>query len=324
MDSGIKLMQKRCYLLFLIFFLLTACTPYKAKITPAAPPAIKIKQMRRVPTFNQVDVQGQINVNLHTGYQQPLVILNGDARDLAAVELRVINNTLHLVAAKGYPLHGPIHADIRGRYLNRLIAKDTPIITGTQLRTRLLDVYLINTGNVRLGGSIGLGMLDITGKGFTQINGLSSQNLKLHFQESPKVQLSGVANLTLLTMQGNSSLSLYWVKTDTLTVRAGHKASIQLAGAVNKLDVELWGNARFKGRYLRAQRSFVKTHDHAVAEISTAKHQSNFATGSSDIYYYNLPNTRAGFMAFDGSILDMREWNQFELKDFTRYNKQFP
>lgn len=29
-------------------------------------------------------------------------------------------------------------------------------------------------------------------------------------------------------------------------------------------------------------------------------------------------------MAFNGSVLDMREWGQSDLKDFDRYNKQFP
>jgi hypothetical protein len=88
--------------------------------------------------------------------------------------------------------------------------------------------------------------------------------------------------------------------------------------------VELWGVAQFKGRYLRAQRSFVKTHDKSVAEISTVNHQSNLATDASDIYYYNIPNTRADFMAYNGSVLDMREWDRADMQNFNRYNKQFP
>ncbi|MBI2785632.1 MAG: DUF2807 domain-containing protein [Legionella longbeachae] len=318
-------MQKRCYSLILIAFLLVSCAHHGTKNPPTSSPAIKTEQIRRVDAFNQVDVQGQINVTLHTGYKQPEVILKGDARDLAAIKVLVSQNTLYLVLGKGYPAYGPVHADIRGRFLNSLRAQDTGSITGSQLHTSVLDVYLINTGAVRLGGSIGLHVLDIKAKeGLTQISGISSQNLQLNLQGGPKVQLSGVANLTNLNIQGNAWLSFYWVKTDTLIVRAKQLAHIQLAGAVNRLDVELWGNARFKGRYLRAQRSFVKTHGHSVAEISVAKHQSNFATDASDIYYYNLPNTRADFMVFNGSVLDMREWNQSELKDFDRYNKQFP
>ncbi|MGL5743128.1 MAG: GIN domain-containing protein [Legionella sp.] len=315
-------MQKRCYLVFLIVSLFVGCV-HRAPPTPP-PPAAKIKQSRQLAAFNQVEVQGQINVNLHTGYKQPQVILSGDARDLAAVKTEVLHNTLVLTLGKGYPIHGPVYAEVQGQFLNLLLAKDTSSITGKQLNTRILDVYLVNTGSVQLDGSIGLRVLDVKGKGLVQIGGLASSNLQLHLQGSPKIQLAGVANLARLTMEGNAWLSLFWVKTDTLTVRAKSKSTIQLAGAVNRLDVELWGFAHFKGRYLRAQRSFVNTHGHSVAEISVAQHQSNWATDASDIYYYNLPTTRADFMSYDGSVLDMREWNQHHLRDFDRYNKQFP
>lgn len=318
-------MQKRYYLLIVFAFFLTACAHRAPKNELPPPEVIKTKQVRRVPSFNQVHVQGQINVSLHTGYKEPQVILSGDARDLATVKAEVTQNTLYLsLIGKGSPLHAPIYAEVRGQFLNRLMAKKTPIITGDRINTRLLDVYLEETDNVRLGGSIGLRVLDVKGKGLVRINGVYSPNLQLHLQGSPKVQLSGMVNLANLSMQGDAWLSLYWVKTDNLTVRAKNKTRIQLAGAVNRLDVELWGNARFKGRYLRAQRSFVKTHDRSVAEISVAKHQSNLATDASDIYYFNLPTTRADFMAYNGSVLDMREWNQFDLKDFNRYNHQFP
>ncbi|MCE0722211.1 GIN domain-containing protein [Legionella resiliens] len=318
-------MLKRCYLLILIVFLLASCAHHAPKNQPLPPPqALKTKQVRQVSAFNQVNLQGQINVSLHTGYKKPQVILSGDARDLAAIKAEVTQNTLYLVLGTGYPKFGPVYAEVRGQFLNRLMANGTPLITGDRLHTSMLDVYLVNTGNVRLGGSIGLRVLDIKGKGLVQISGITSPSLQIHLQESPKVQLSGIANLSNLTMQGNAWISFYWVKTDNLTVRAKQKTTIQLAGAVNRLDVELWGNARFKGRYLRAQRSFVRTHDHSVAEISAVKYQSNLATDASDIYYFNLPTTRADFMAYNGAVLDMREWNQYHLKDFTRYNKQFP
>jgi hypothetical protein len=317
-------MQKRCYSLILMVLLLTACAHRAPKIPPAAPKPIKIKQTRQLNSFNQIDVQGQFNLNVHTGYKKAEIILSGDTRDLAAIKVEVSNNTLHLILGKGYPIYGPVSADIKGQFLNRLMAKDVLRITGSQLHTSVLDVYLLNTGTVQLGGSIGLRTLDIKGKGLNQISGIYSQNLQIFLQGTPKVQLAGVANLANLSMQGKAWLSLYWVKTDTLTIRAKNEATIQLAGAVNRLDVELWGSSKFKGRYLRAQRSFVKTHGRSVAEISVAKHQSNLATDASDIYYYNLPSTRADFMAFDGSVLDMRGWNQIELHDFDRYNKQFP
>ena len=101
-------------------------------------------------------------------------------------------------------------------------------------------------------------------------------------------------------------LSLYWVKSRELTIRARGKSFIQLAGVVDKLDVELWGQAHFGGRYLRAMRSFVKTHNQSVAEISAVKRQHTLASDTSDIHFYNIPTMKADFMANNGAVLDMR------------------
>lgn len=325
-------MLKRCSLLFLIVLLLAGCSHHRhaassvvavAK-TPVGPITGSSKQFRKMSSFNQVDVQGQININLHTGYQRSQVILHGDPRDLAQVKTVISQNTLYLVVGNGAPRFGAIDADIQGRFLNRFQYKGAGRITGKQLHTSLLDLYLDNPGPTALGGSIGLQNLDIKGPGTVQISGIHSHNFHINMSGSPKVQLTGLVKLAKLHINGDGWLSLYWVKSDHLQITAKKAAKIQLAGIVNRLEVELWGTARFKGRYLRAQRSFVRTHDRSVAEISALNHQSNLATDASDIYYYNLPNTRADFMAFSGSVLDMRDWGQADLRDFNRYNKQFP
>ena len=85
---------------------------------------------------------------------------------------------------------------------------------------------------------------------------------------------------------------------------------------MDRLDVELWNTAHFNGRYLRAEHSFVKTHDRSLAEISVIRNQHTLASGKSNIYFYELPLTRADFMAFDGSVLDLREWENY----YTPYN----
>ena len=319
-------MLKRCYLLILIAFLLAGCTHNRQKMPP--PPVQQYsessRQYRQVPQFSQVDAEGRININLHTGYKQPQVILRGDPRDLALVQTHVSGTTLYLIVGKGAPKYGEINAEVSGQFLNRLSYKGAGYISGSQLHTSFLELYLANQGTTSLGGTIGLQRLEVYGRGMTQISGITSHDLQIRLKGKPKVKLSGFVSLSKLNIDGDGWLSLYWIKSSNLTIRSKHAAKIQLAGTVNRLDVELWGLSQFKGRYLRAQRSFVKTHDKSVAEISSVNHQSNLATGASDIYYYNLPNTRADFMANAGSVLDMRGWGQPDLEDFTRYNKQFP
>lgn len=319
-------MPKRCYLLILLVFFLAGCAHHKEK-TPL--PAVNYskgsaKQYRQVTSFNRVDVQGRVNVHLHTGYKKPQVILTGDPRDLAQVKTVVTQNTLYLVLGNGYPRFGPVNADIRGRFLNGFRYEGAGFIKGSQLHTSYLDLYLANQGTTKLAGTIGLQKLEVVGNGQTQINGITSRNLRVSLKGNPKVQLTGFVSLAKLNIDGDGWLSVYWVKSDNLTIRAKKASKIQLAGIVNRLDVELWGVAQFKGKYLRAQRSFVKTHDKSVAEISSVNHQSSLATDASDIYYFNIPVTRADFMAYNGSVLNMREWSPYDTQEFNRYNKQFP
>ncbi len=316
-------------LIVVVFLLgLAGCVHHKAastatenKHTTTAKPT---KQYRKVESFTQVDIQGAINVNLHTGYKKPQVLLTGDPRDLAQIKTVIKNSTLYLSIGSGFPKFGPVSADVRSRFLNSIRYVGAGHLKGMQLKSSMLDVYLANQGSTQLGGSIGIRNLEVVGNGVTQISGVSSRNLNIVFKGNPKVQLTGFASMQLLNMEGGGWLSFYWVKSDSLIVRAKKGATIQLAGIANRLDVELWDKAKFKGRYLRAQRTFVKTHGHAVAEISSVKHQSSLASDASDIYYFNIPGTRTDFMAFNGSVLDMREWSQNDREDFDRYNKQFP
>jgi hypothetical protein len=316
-------MLKYCCVLLALVCLVTGCAHHRSTIQ-TAPVVAQTMQYRSVTAFNQVDVKGQLNINLHTGYKKPQVLLTGDARDLAQVQVVVNQGTLFVILGNGYPRYGAVNADIRSRFLNRLHYVGSGNITGSKLNTSLLNVILVNKGTTNLSGTIGLRELDVKNAGLTQISGISSPYLQIHMQGSGKVQLAGVANMAQLKMDGDGWLSLYWVKSDKLIISARKSARIQLAGTVNRLDVELWQHAHFKGRYLRAQRSFVKTHGSSVAEISSVLHQSTLATDASDVYYYNLSDTRADFMAFNGSVLDMREWDQPDLRDFTIYNKQFP
>jgi hypothetical protein len=313
--------------LILLSFLLSNCAHHNKSSLPVVkePVSMSSQQTRSMSAFNQVDVQGRINMNLHTGYKKPQLILRGDPRDLAQVQTKVQNDTLYISLGSGYPQHGEVSVDVQGRFLNKFRYVGAGIVNGNQLNTRYLDLYLANQGTTRLGGSLGIHELTVNGKGLVQLSGVTSYNMQIRLIGSPKVQLNGVINLSELNIKGNGWLSLYWVKSNNLLIKATKSAKIQIAGIANRLEVELWGTAQFKGRYLRAQRSFVKTHDKSVAEISSVNHQSSLATDVSDIYYYNIPTTRADFMGFDGSVLDMRELsNPYINQEYNRFNKHFP
>ena len=304
-----------------VVLLMAGCS-HRAVVHTPLPLATKNNQPhRQVTAFTGVYVKGNVNVNLHTGSARSQVIVHGDPRDVPFVMTQVANGVLRVTLDKKYPLFGGITVDIYSRYLNSFEYHGNGLIRGTGLRTSLLDLIIDNKGSTTLQGQIGLRKLDIRNDGFIEIMGVNSPYLVINSAGKAAVKLGGVVNLTTLNMKEGGRISLYWVKSKELTIRARANAYIQLAGVVDKLYVELWGSARFNGRYLRAERSFVKTHNKSVAEISAVKRQHTLATDTSDIHFYNLPTLKADFMAFDGAVLDMRDLSAPFLQEYTQYNK---
>ncbi|WP_028389456.1 GIN domain-containing protein [Legionella fairfieldensis] len=312
-------MLRPFFSLIFILIALAGCTRTPPTVISEAR---RITQNRQVGSFNQIVVEGTMNVSLHTGYKQPRVILHGDVRDLQQVITEVRDNgSLFVHAGKGYPRYGNLSVDIRSRYLNSFTFTGSGTIKGARLQSGALELSIDNPGQTTLGGSLVLRKLQVSGGGNVHITGITSQYLQLSISDRTKVQLVGVMNLSKLNLAGDGLLSMYWVKSNSLTVCGKGRAFMQLAGIVDKLDVELWDNSHFYGRYLRAKRAFVKTYDRSIAEISAVKHQHTLATDASDIYFYKIPDTKADFMAYEGSVLDMREWDRYAMRDYDRYNK---
>lgn len=278
-------------------------------------------QSRPLSHVTWVKLEGRLNVNLYTGAARPRLVLHGDPRDLAYVVVRVLAGELRVSLGKGYPHFGPVQVDIYTHYLNGIQYRGAGDVVGKRLRTSSLDVVIDNPGRTDLQGTIGLHQLVVRGGGLVDIRGIRSPGVLIKLSGQSTVRLAGVVQLSSLDIGEDSRLSLYWVKSEALIVRAHGKSSIQLAGVVNKLDVELWDFARFHARYLRARRAFVKTHDHAVAEMAAIQHQHTLASGASDIHFYDIPETRADFMAYNGSVLDMRPLGLPFDQEYNQYNK---
>ncbi|KTD66255.1 GIN domain-containing protein [Legionella spiritensis] len=309
----------RIFILNFLALFLAGCTHHGDAGKSVA--GTRVTQARKLPSFNHVVAEGQIDVSMHTGYAQPQVILRGDPRDLVQVVTEVKNNRLVMYLGAGHPRYGPVSADIRTRYLNSFVYDGGGTVSGMRLNSGLLDVSIKNPGTTRLGGNINLRKLEVKGSGMTRISGVRTSSLQLSMSGNPVVELVGVAKLSCLDLRGEGRFSLYWVKSDKLTIKARDNIFLQLAGIANMMNVELWDHARFKGRYLRASRVFVKTHNFSVAEISATRRQHALASDASDIYFYNLPQMKTDFMAYNGAVLDMRDWRMYSLQEYTRYNK---
>lgn len=311
-------MLKPTVLLISVISMLFACSHSKHT---SVRPAQSMEIIRDVPSFSRVDVKGRIDVNLHSGYKNPKVILQGGPRDLSNVTATVKNGTLYINVRENDPKqHGRMKATIRTTQLRAFKYSGAGTINAPRLNTRALDLYIDNTGRTVIKGHVGVRRLEILGAGSTEIKGLKSTNLCLKLHGKPRVQLSGVVNLARLDMKDDAWLALNWINSPALIIRAQDRAFIQLAGVVDKLDVVLRDKACLRGRYLRADRAFVKTFGTSVASITALKRQHTLASDGSDIRFYNLSDMRTDFMAFNGSVLDMRDWHPF-IEQYDQYNK---
>lgn len=314
----------RSLLLTCLVLLTTGCPKSSYELmhpNPVPTPPHNSKKTLQIPAVTRVYVEGKFNVRLHTGYSHPHIVLSGDPRDLAHVVTTIKNDTVHLSLSKTYPRYLSVQADIYGHYLNTFDYHGTGTITGNRLHTSLLDLVIDNKGNTTLSGNLGLRKLELSGDGTTEISGINSPLLMAKFSGKQRIKTSGIVNLSTLDIDNNSWLTLYWVKSKVLTVRGRGQSFIQLAGVVEHLDVELWGTSQFKGRYLRAERAFIKTHNKSVAEVSAVKRQHTLAKDASDIQFFNIPVMKADFMANDGAVLDMRDLGLPFIQEYNQYNK---
>ncbi|MFY7697569.1 MAG: GIN domain-containing protein [Legionella sp.] len=261
----------------------------------------------RLPVFNQLNVNGRINLRLMTQSSKSMVTLHGDPRDLAAVKIKVLHHKLFIRVRPSYPRFSRIDLELTSPYINAIEYHGSGMINGT-LTTKLLDLVVNNQGETNLQGTIGLRKLTVNGNGQLQISGIRSPQLLATISGAPKIKLAGEVALTHLEMNNNGWLSAYWLKSKRLQVRGRKKSFIQLAGVVDNLDLELWDKSQFYGRYLRATEAFVKTHNRSVAKITAIDKQHTLASDNSSIHFYHNPQVHTDFMAFNGAVLDLREW----------------
>jgi hypothetical protein len=296
-----KVMQ-RPWLIITSLFFLNACA-----IKALDAPPLMVEAVHDFQHVEKIRIEGPFDVDLHTGYRHHQAIVKGDQMALAHLEIKTNDGVLTFRCPQKCAEHGQIAIKIEVQRLRDFVYRGQGRITGTAIHAPLLNLSIRNSGVTNLGGYLGLRRVVLSG-GFTTLSGVKSRALFLTLKNHARLQLKGEVQLASLNLQTGSWLSMYWLKGDRLELRGRGDTVLQFAGAVNVLDVELWGHAKFNGRYIHAQETFVKTHDHAIAEISTWGYQHTLATDASDIYYFNVPKAQTDFMALNGAVLNFEDW----------------
>lgn len=286
---------------------LTACS-WQGLVHHANQPLVAAKQTRVVAPFDQVRVVGTFDVSLHTGFRQDRVMIQTWSTRTPVIRTEVKDHILQVVCEDNCPKNRGMTLRIETRQLHSFSYQGKGDIIGQHLNTPYLNLSIDNPGRTMLGGSLGLKRVVLVG-GWVTLTGVRTNALDLTIKRHARVQIAGRVRLAKLLLENDSWLSLYWLTADRLKLRAFGKTVIQFAGKARFLDLELWDRARFKGRYFKVNELFATTHDHAVAEINTLKHQHTLARDVSDIYFYEVPESREDFMAYNGAVLEMRLFN---------------
>lgn len=266
-----------------------------------------IIEKRKVARFSEINVQGDINLTIKRGKTFSLA-LKGDANAVRYVKTNSHQGILSIETTKYHQKYPhKISATVVTPVLNKLVYHGSGDIFAKNFSSSVLDISIETDGDVFLKGKMGARDLRLKGRGSISLNGVSSRNLAINMAGKPRVNLRGMANLRQLHAKGDGSLNFFWVDSPYLDIKAYDKSFISLAGKVGTLHAILHDKAQLDGRYLRINKSMVKTFDNSIARIQVIKSQSSVAMDDSNIYYYNHPAFKSTYMAHNGAVLDMTQ-----------------
>ena len=259
--------------------------------------------------FHGVLFKGEIaDVRLHPTRGLSYVVAHGASDDLANLTMIEHADKLHMIMERGYPKQGPVTIDVYINDYRGITQRGHIPITGHGIYSRALVLSTNGDAKIDLSGNINLSNIHARGQTHIEMTGVNSKRSKIELFDKSYAKLAGMLGVCDLNVHQQSCLIMHWVNATTLKFVLGDNAYVQLAGHVNLLDAELFEKSKLAARFLRSERTFVKTHDEAVAEISTVRAQHTYALDRSHIDYFNVPLYKTDMMVESGSVLDLREW----------------
>jgi hypothetical protein len=259
--------------------------------------------------FHGVLFKGEIaNVRLHPTRGLSYVVAHGASDDIANLTMIEHADKLHVIMERGYPKQGPVTIDVYINDYRGITTRGHIPITGHGIYSRALVLSANGDANIDLSGNINLANIHARGKTHIEMTGVHSRRSKIELFDNAYAKITGMVGICELNIHHQSCLIMHWVNATSLKFVLGDNAYVQLAGHVNLLDAELFEKSKLAARFLRSERTFVKTHDDSVAEISTVRAQHTYAIDRSHIDYFNVPLYKTDMMVENGAVLDLREW----------------
>jgi hypothetical protein len=270
-------------------------------------------------SFHNIVISGHVeSIKLHRTHGSSYMIVHGDETDIADNEFYIEDDWLKAHVGEGYPKFGNISVDIWVNDLQTMNIKCDIPVEGYGLYSSGLSIFTMGSPQIHLNGQLLLEQIRIGGRTRLEVEGIKTKRLDLKMRGASYAKLQGDIGVCSLDIRGHSCLSMHWVNTYKLKFTLSDYANVQLGGQVQVLDLDMYNHAKFGGRYLRANRVFVKTSDSSEAQISAVRSQHTYALDQSHIDYFNVPLMKTDFMVLNGETLDLREWDQrFAVSDDT-------
>jgi hypothetical protein len=245
-------------------FLLVPSFFFSAQANEAALKTISLRD------FSAVSITGGVHVLLqYRPDKTPSVKMTG--KRIGQIQISVTKNTLSIKAPSGKMRnHLPQVMVSLSLPLRSLSIQGIADVTGHELSTKQLDLWVKGPGRIALDGELNTRQIWQTGAGCVDLKGVRSQDLNIKLSELATMRLDGRALL--------------------LTGRLTQSSTLE-------------------AQRLRTQTVFISTNDNAVARVFPIQNLRAFAGGRSQIFYYHSPKNITENARQSGNVLQMG-WRQ--------------
>lgn len=301
-------MKKRLIIIVGLLHLVMGCRSlnFLKESTNQTVVPVKVETIMVSPqAFNRLEVNGAMDLHLHSAARKPWFTMHGDTRDLRNIVWKVKAKTLQISLDSRFPKHGPLTIELGTQELQAIAYHGKGNVSGQRLHFNYLDLDIANSKQTQLTGRLNLHRAELSDKGSVIIRDHSNHAMHLILRDRVHVKVVGKTAPNKIEMSDSSFLNLPHVHTKDLQIAMQNETCAILSGNVDWALIKLSGRARFNGRFLHAREMFVKTNHRSLALIYVVKRQHALAVDDSNIYYYHLPTYVNNFMENNGAILDL-------------------
>jgi Putative auto-transporter adhesin, head GIN domain len=268
-----------------------------------APPQTSSKVFT-VDAFDEISINGPLDVEIIANTPLHDIRLVGDSRDLKYAKVKSRQNTLNVTLRTDNPVGHTLAIIRTGNIRNlRLVGKGQVKAIG--LHSPELGIHAEYQGPIRISGdNIGLTQIKTLRPGNIDISGITTSKLAIKTRAHNRVNLTKIHQLGRLDYSGNGTVILGPLQSHYLHVTGQGDSTAVLRGKTDVLELTLHGLATFDGSDLQTNTAFANTYQGAQAHLHVLKAQYTLATDDSSIMFYKNSRFIGNHTLDSGALLN--------------------